>query len=787
METLYYITNNGNALTMAKIIQNSNQRNSIDKVVDQQKYSQKVVEQFTNASIDQYSQFLNEIPVFVNYYQKDHFRSGHDRNLNSVHEIMGDNSPIIFNKMEGFPLYKMTKIDLSVSDGPHGGEVGMAQFTAMVLPNILEPIVDDLITIWYENEENVFRVNEVQRNRIEGKAFYQISAYLYKRDQDHSRLKNQVHKTFEVCNDYKTLSEINLIEKEFAIDINDVNQMKRELIEYYRAFYDKRINQFQYKLKDGSGSKLKMCGWDWQLNNFAFRFQLFTDKKNLRGEFFIDNVNVNKVSEIHDYKKSIFYKIENRIPGPIDYDQIIIFDENILDFRYQKDIYKRFDQATIRMKTDLATNNPAALPHTGINDPLFFPSYIPVVDNIHQYIIRTEQNLTINGNISPYVTIIDKFLNKKLTLKILMDLFKLIQFKETIADYYFIPAIIYIMEYMVDEIASKGVTDFQVVPDTEIFMASMNVGARNSPGEFNVKSIPDMFNTVNLVIPYEYIDGTSCKFMFNENSYRNFPDHNTIKDIHQTGKKALIHLSEAINIDSDVKYKEFVSSYIAMNLAINNDGIQIQVPDASLLNPSTDFVNNTNPTFNNLVKFINEIQSALPGHIVILTANQIEQTVSLHNREYTGSEGNYLALYDKVKSKVKAFNVCIKRQDVRQILTDIPAGASFEEISMTNGFVPCYIEIINRLMKGCYVSNPQATFYKTASIPHTGLMIQFVDDLLTADEEATEAHQIFFNIYNTNNILLPHFNEFDSKNTHGFDISEKLQLFINQLNKQDKK
>ena len=90
-----------------------------------------------------------------------------------------------------------------------------------------------------------------------------------------------------------------------------------------------------------------------------------------------------------------------------------------------------------------------------------------------------------------------------------------------------------------------------------------------------------------------------------------------------------------------------------MNLAINNDGIQIQVPDASLLNPSTDFVNNTNPTFNNLVKFINEIQSALPGHIVILTANQIEQTVSLHNREYTGSEGNYLALYDKVKSKVK--------------------------------------------------------------------------------------------------------------------------------------
>ena len=114
-------------------------------------------------------------------------------------------------------------------------------------------MVDDLMTVWYENEQNVFRISDVQRSRLEGKAFYQITAYLYRRDRDLQKLAKQVGKTFVVSRDGKSLNGIDIVTKDGNDEISLLEEIRKTAREYYKGFYDKRVNLFTYRFKDPEG------------------------------------------------------------------------------------------------------------------------------------------------------------------------------------------------------------------------------------------------------------------------------------------------------------------------------------------------------------------------------------------------------------------------------------------------------------------------------------------------------------------------------------------------------
>ena len=212
------------------------------KIISTQELTSNVIKNFLNVSVNDYSTFLQSAPVFVNYYSKNLFKSSFDSTFENVNEIIGADSPIIFDKINDLPIYSTDNASFAVEITDFGIS-GSVSSTCIILPNTVTPMVDDFFTLFYDNILKVFQISDVEVDKYNNTNFYKVSFFLA--SSSVNDLELQVNKKFRVdFNNVGKNTKPFIEEDSFSTGI-DLKIIYNSLLSYYiDTYYDKRILAF---------------------------------------------------------------------------------------------------------------------------------------------------------------------------------------------------------------------------------------------------------------------------------------------------------------------------------------------------------------------------------------------------------------------------------------------------------------------------------------------------------------------------------------------------------------
>lgn len=306
------------------------------------------------------SKYIQGSPTFVTYYNKNLLASTQDMGLKAVHEIIGAESPIRYNKINNFPLYNLSELPVQIDTDEETGTSTSIEGEAVILPDCgITPLIDDIFIISYDTRKLTFRVVDVQISDISSKCLYKIS-YVFTRANLSILEQNQISKEFETT--YDNIGKSNaavVLEKSSAKYIESLTELKNELIDNYtRLFYNGDLNTFVVN----QGGRLL---YDNYLMEFIKRHDIFLNKKTFMRNICIEPLLPMTQNDYYNYGRTIFsnitedtYRAWSLDPDYLYYSQIdtsnptIIF--NVYQHRYPEMIeIKHFKSAISNVKLEL--------------------------------------------------------------------------------------------------------------------------------------------------------------------------------------------------------------------------------------------------------------------------------------------------------------------------------------------------------------------------------------------------------------------------------------------------
>ena len=149
------------------------------KWIDQE---QQILESHITSYIDKvtdFSKYIEGTPTFVTYYAKDIKASTADVTLQGVHELIGNNSPIKYNKIKHYPIYNIEELMPEMNYDEEDGSSTNIEGSAVIIPNAgMKPLEDDFFIIEYDKRKILFQVDNVEIGSIADKVLYKYISFI---------------------------------------------------------------------------------------------------------------------------------------------------------------------------------------------------------------------------------------------------------------------------------------------------------------------------------------------------------------------------------------------------------------------------------------------------------------------------------------------------------------------------------------------------------------------------------------------------------------------------------
>ena len=284
----------------------------------------KTINNYINNYLDatnEYAKYLTGSPSFSTYYSINLESSTKDLGLENVTDIIGNESPIKYNKIDNFPLYiesEMTFSQLYEEDSGYNAEF---EGTAVVLAGTIIPQTDDVFIIDYLEKRFLFRVTQVETSNTTMRTFYRITFVLSAFD-------------LEILNDRQVKEEYDTIYQNIGTELSaiiplrtftmiddferEVNRLSKKYIQYY---YDEKINCFIFNRE--KMNSLDICFYknnniyDPKLAIFIKNNEIFINDKTFMKNIFIDTI---LDSRDLDYEQSLYALLETKDMECYDYE-----------------------------------------------------------------------------------------------------------------------------------------------------------------------------------------------------------------------------------------------------------------------------------------------------------------------------------------------------------------------------------------------------------------------------------------------------------------------------------
>ncbi len=146
-------------------------------LLNEKEFLNKNIFNYTGRMESQFTRFLTTQPTFVTYYKINSNETTTDLGLYNVETLIGNRSPVKYNKIIDFPVYGLDDIRLDIDDGDEGLNTN---YTAdvIILPNTIVPSPNDMFFITYLDKSFVFIVTSMEYDTIKSNNFYKVGIAL---------------------------------------------------------------------------------------------------------------------------------------------------------------------------------------------------------------------------------------------------------------------------------------------------------------------------------------------------------------------------------------------------------------------------------------------------------------------------------------------------------------------------------------------------------------------------------------------------------------------------------
>lgn len=425
------------------------------KFLQEKEPERNLLNNYTDSFLDatnRYAKWQQGAPTFVTYYSIKLESSTSDQGLNNVMEVVGNESPIKYNKIEAFPIYLDGEINFIQQLEEDAGFDAESSGSAVILPGTIIPQNDDLLVFEVFEKKYVYRVSNVETSSSSMRTFYRIDFFI-------SPFDINTLEERQVENKYSTIyenigTELNPIipDKNFTL-IDDIEKIISYLSErYIRFYYDKKVNSFIYN-KDRMDLVIhdyyKDNGiYDPKLALFIKRNDLFINKKTFLKNIYVDCLLQNRDL---DYEKCIYSYLETGNSEEFEYPFFFfnsIYESSFMLFqdKYHELVHNPVDTSKM-FSTEIPDFKVKEGRFTSINLKKYVENEnlliddIPVNEQILVIYLRICQLKEQNNISDSYEDIVE--LSKK--VKVNKDFYTYLQ----------IPCVIYILKKIKDNITHK--------------------------------------------------------------------------------------------------------------------------------------------------------------------------------------------------------------------------------------------------------------------------------------------------------------------------------------------
>lgn len=245
-----------------------------------------------------YPSFLDSAPILVTYYSRAAYKSTHDPSFQAFNEVVGDESPNRYHKIEKLPVYSLEVADFSTEITENGLQ-GEVTSTCMILPDMINPKAEDLIEVVQHTSKYLFRVTGTTPDNYGNSKFYKLTFSLSSYTVEEAN--RQVEKVFEVDFDLIGRKANSVLPKNYANAIKNIREIYDEMLSAYSEQYYHSSSQ-TYANKVSSTV-------DQFLNHFIVNNELNVPFIAFRNS---NNINplLSKYLDKHAYSKTFLSKIE---------------------------------------------------------------------------------------------------------------------------------------------------------------------------------------------------------------------------------------------------------------------------------------------------------------------------------------------------------------------------------------------------------------------------------------------------------------------------------------------
>ena len=397
-------------------------------LINEEKLMEDNIFKFENRLNSQLTRFLDKSPVFVTYYHVNVNETTTDEGFRDIESIIGNRSPLRFQKIENFPMYGLDQVVLAIQDSEQGLDTEYSG-EAVILPNTIKPLQNDIFKINHVKGSFLFRVTEVQYDNIRPDNYYKINfRFEWLDDEKADKLDEQVEENFSCILQNIGTEENCLIQEDYYKQLKLIDEMFNDMVKTYKIlFYNERYNCFLWERLDGY--------------------------------------------KIYDPFQTVFFNNHKLLNNKADYSTIMLseeFNDHKRKLKYERSIYRCFERRDTKLLSEFKYHT---IPGTYKKDSSFarwndqsimiveIPS--PQDDSATESLLTQDiiNTFKMNGPTdSKYVELMQKFIrNESMTVydiptNLNEELIKLDANEEV---FFFTPILMYIIQTVVNDFLSE--------------------------------------------------------------------------------------------------------------------------------------------------------------------------------------------------------------------------------------------------------------------------------------------------------------------------------------------
>lgn len=252
------------------------------------------------------ARFIEQTPTFVIYYHINVDESTSDEGFKNVDSVIGNNSPIKYQRIDKFPIYGLDAVVAQLQDTEVGLDVSY-EGEATILPNTIKPLPNDYFIIPYVGGEVLFRLTEIGYDNIRPDNFYKIMFKLDAIDEDKkSNLDKQVYDKYTCVLENIGSENRCIIQEDFKEQLDKIDAMYNDMTSLYLSiFYNERYNVILGDMSNGYRL------YDPFMCEFINKHKLLTQKTSLTTIYLEEDHIVDNKRKLK-YERSIFRFFERR-------------------------------------------------------------------------------------------------------------------------------------------------------------------------------------------------------------------------------------------------------------------------------------------------------------------------------------------------------------------------------------------------------------------------------------------------------------------------------------------